>query len=93
MQKTELLSTSYSQTQECSGVKVTLRADEDPRMSAHCRRDALMQTHSHTNKLTHSHTHSSVIRTLDTRRLTGSYILKKEMTVFISALLKHTAFF
>lgn len=33
MQKTELLSTSYSQTLECSRVKVTLRPDDEPCMS------------------------------------------------------------
>lgn len=40
MWKTKLLSTSYSQMLECSGVKVTLRADEEPCVSALLRGDA-----------------------------------------------------
>lgn len=49
MQKTELLSTSYSQTLECSRVKVTLRPDDEPCMSALLRRDALSSHHSLTS--------------------------------------------
>ena len=71
MWKTKLLSTSYSQMLECSWVKVTLRADEVPCVSALLRGDALtgnMWTSQDSPlnppialilTLTHKHTYSS----------------------------------